>query len=117
VWTSRAMSAHVQAQLLADLHTIGQRADRQLCRTEQQRHDWAQTEIAFAMTWTRNRAGGQLVLADQLVDGLISVHGEILIGFDAIADFTHAALSERAGIVRSRTRQHTPSFYGLYAVA
>jgi hypothetical protein len=29
------LAAHVQAQLLADLHAIGQRADRQVCRTEQ----------------------------------------------------------------------------------
>jgi Domain of unknown function (DUF222) len=65
--------AHMEAQLLADLHAIGQRADKAMCQTEVERHDWAETEIAFAMTWTRNRAGAQLYLADQLVDRLPAV--------------------------------------------
>src|SRR5262245_60370212 len=67
------LAAHVQAQLLADLHAIGGRADRLLCRTEQDRDEWAQTEVAFAMTWTHTRAGGQLVFAEQLVDRLPAV--------------------------------------------
>jgi Domain of unknown function (DUF222) len=65
--------AHVEAQLLADLHAIGQRADTAVCTTERERHDWAGTEVAMAMTWTANRAGAQLCLADQLVDRLPAV--------------------------------------------
>src|SRR5919199_971896 len=65
--------AHAEAQLLADLHAIAQRVDRVLCRTEAQRHEWAETEIGFAMTWTRNRAGAHLCLADQLLDRLPAV--------------------------------------------
>jgi Domain of unknown function (DUF222) len=67
------LAAHVQAQLLADLHAIGQRVDTAMCQTEQERQDWAETEIAMAMTWTARRAGGQLWLADQLVDRLPAV--------------------------------------------
>ena len=64
------LAAHVQAQLLADLHAISGRADRSLCRTEQERDEWAQSEVAFAMTWTQNRASGQLILAEQLLERL-----------------------------------------------
>jgi hypothetical protein len=67
------LAAHVQAQLLADLHAIGQRADPQMCTTELERQDWAETEIAMAMTWTRTRAGAQLCLADDLMDRLPAV--------------------------------------------
>jgi Domain of unknown function (DUF222) len=67
------LAAHVQAQLLADPHAIGQRADTVMCRTEVERQDWAETEIAMAMTWTARRASGQLWLADQLVDRLPAV--------------------------------------------
>jgi hypothetical protein len=67
------LAAHVQAQLLADLHAIGQRTDTVLCDTEQERQDWAETEIAMAMRWTARRAGGQLWLAEQLVGRLPAV--------------------------------------------
>jgi Domain of unknown function (DUF222) len=65
--------AHVEAQLLADLHAIGRRADKLLCKDEVDRHEWAETEIGFALTWTRTRAGGQLVFADNLLDRLPAV--------------------------------------------
>jgi hypothetical protein len=67
------LAAHVQAQLLADLHAVGQRADKVLCKDEVDRHEWAETEIGFALTWTRRRAGDQLVFADNLLDRLPAV--------------------------------------------
>jgi Domain of unknown function (DUF222) len=63
----------MEAQLLADLHAIGLRADKLLCRDEVDRHEWAETEIGFALTWTRKRAGDQLVFADTLLDRLPAV--------------------------------------------
>jgi hypothetical protein len=65
--------AHLQAQLLADLHAIGQRADAVLCETELERHEFAAAEIGFAMRWTARRASGQLCLADDLVVRLPTV--------------------------------------------
>ena len=87
------LAAHVPAQLLADLHAIGGRVDRVLCRDEVDRHEWAETEIAFAMTWTRHRAGAQLVFADDLVDRLPAVFAALDAGETSHAVGCQAAIA------------------------
>jgi hypothetical protein len=63
--------AHLQAQLLADLHAIGQRSDEAVGRPEGSGAGrWAEVEVALAMCWTGRAAGGQLGLADDVIDKL-----------------------------------------------
>jgi hypothetical protein len=63
--------AHLQAQLLADLHAIGQRSDEAVGRPEGPGAGrWAEVEVALAMCWTSRAAGGQLGLADDVIDKL-----------------------------------------------
>jgi hypothetical protein len=63
--------AHLQAQLLADLHAIGQRSDEAVGRPEGSGAGrWAEVEVALAMCWTSRAAGGQLGLADDVIDKL-----------------------------------------------
>ncbi len=61
------LAAHLQAQLLADIHAIGQRTDDLFRTDEQERRGWAECEVAMAMTWTSRAAGWQLSLAEDLV--------------------------------------------------
>ena len=49
--------SHLQAQLLASLHAIGQRCDEITRRDEAERRSWAESEVAFAMGWTGNAEG------------------------------------------------------------
>jgi hypothetical protein len=51
------LAAHLQAQLLADLHAIAHRTDEVLANDEQGRRHWAEYEVATAMTWTQRAAG------------------------------------------------------------
>jgi hypothetical protein len=63
--------AHLQAQLLADLHAIGQRSDEAVGRPEGPGAGrWAEVEVALAMCWTSRAAGVQLGLADDVIDKL-----------------------------------------------
>jgi hypothetical protein len=63
--------AHLQAQLLADLHAIGQRSDEAVGRPEGPGAGrWAEVEVALAMCWTSRAAGSQLGLADDVIDKL-----------------------------------------------
>jgi hypothetical protein len=65
------LNAHLQAQLLADLHAIGARSDEAVGRpVDSDARRWAEVEIAFALTWTSRAASGQLGLADDLIDRL-----------------------------------------------
>jgi hypothetical protein len=64
------LAAHMQAQLLADIHAIGQRTDHLVRADEKERRGWAECEVAMAMTWTSRAAGWQLSLAEDLVDRL-----------------------------------------------
>jgi hypothetical protein len=65
--------SHLQAQLLADLRAIGQRCDEVTGRDEAGRRSWAESEVAFAMTWTHYAAGTQLCLAEDCVERLPAV--------------------------------------------
>jgi hypothetical protein len=68
------LNAHLQAQLLADLHAIGARSDEAVGRpVDSDARRWAEVEIAFALTWTSRAASGQLGLADDLIDRLPAV--------------------------------------------
>jgi hypothetical protein len=67
------LAAHLQAQLLADIHAIGQRTDDLFRANEQERRRWAECEVAMAMTWTARAAGWQLSLAEDLVERLPAV--------------------------------------------
>jgi hypothetical protein len=65
------LNAHLQAQLLADLHAIGARSDEAVDRqADSDARRWAEVEIAFALYWTNRTAGSQLGLADDLIDRL-----------------------------------------------
>jgi hypothetical protein len=65
--------AHLNAQLLADMHAVGQRSDESVGATPANEHRWAEVEVAFALSWTHRTAGWQLDLADDLVDRLPAV--------------------------------------------
>jgi uncharacterized protein DUF222 len=67
------LAAHVQAQLLADVHAMRGRTDEILGADEQGRRGWAECEVGFALTWTRHAAGWQLSLAEELIDHLPAV--------------------------------------------
>jgi len=75
------LAAHLQAQLLADLHAIGQRAQEvfgdQVDADPVDRARWAEVEIAFAMTWTTRAADIQLGLAEDLLDKLPAVYAAL----------------------------------------
>ncbi len=64
------LAAHLQAQLSADIHAIGQRTDDLVGAKEAERRGWAECEVAMAMTWTSRAAGWQLSLAEDLVERL-----------------------------------------------
>jgi hypothetical protein len=44
------------------------------------RYPWAETELAFAMRWTRTAAGGRLEQARELVEDLPAVQTALLTG-------------------------------------
>jgi hypothetical protein len=62
--------SHLQAQLLADLHAIGQRCDEVTRSDEVERRSWAEAEVAFAMGWTHYAASTQLCLAEETIERL-----------------------------------------------
>jgi hypothetical protein len=63
--------AHIQAQLLADLHAVGTRSDQAVGRqADSTANRWGEVEIAFALTWTSRAADTQLGLADDVIDRL-----------------------------------------------
>jgi hypothetical protein len=63
--------AHIQAQLLADLHAVGNRSDQAVGRqADSTANRWAEIEIAFALTWTARAADTQLGLADDVIKRL-----------------------------------------------
>jgi Domain of unknown function (DUF222) len=64
------LAAHLQAQLLADIHAIGQRTGDLVGGSEEERRGMGECEVAMAMTWTSRAAGWQLSLAEDLVDRL-----------------------------------------------
>ncbi len=61
------LAAHLQAQLLADIHAIGQRTGNLAGGGEEDRRGLGECEVALAMTWTSRAAGWQLSLAEDLV--------------------------------------------------
>jgi hypothetical protein len=71
--------SHLQAQLLSDLHAIGQRCDTAI-GADPARGRWAEVEIAFALRWTSRAAANQLGLADDLCDRLPAVHAALNTG-------------------------------------
>jgi hypothetical protein len=71
------LAAHLQAQLLADIHAIGQRTDHLVGAKEEERRGWAECEVAMAMTWTVRAAGWQLSLAEDLVVRLPAVYAAL----------------------------------------
>lgn len=72
--------SHLQAQLLADLHTMAQRCDEVTRRDEAERRSWAESEVAFAMTWTHHAASGQLCLAEDAIGRLPAVFAALEAG-------------------------------------
>src|SRR3979490_211949 len=63
--------AHLNAQLLADLHAVGARPDVGVGRAaDSDANRWAEVEIALALTWTNRAAGAQLGLADDVIQRL-----------------------------------------------
>src|SRR4030081_2751766 len=63
--------AHLNAQLLADLHAVGARSDVAVGRSaDSDANRWAEVEIALALTWTNRAAGAQLGLADDVIQRL-----------------------------------------------
>jgi hypothetical protein len=71
------LAAHLQAQLLADTHAIGQRTDDLFRADEQERRGWGECEVAMAMTWTARAAGWQLSLAEDLLVRLPAVYAAL----------------------------------------
>jgi hypothetical protein len=66
------LASHVQGELYADLHAISrdQPVDEQPDDDPERRHEWAATEIAFALRWTHTTATIRLDQATRMVEDL-----------------------------------------------
>src|SRR3979490_1723023 len=63
--------AHLNAQLLADLHAVGARSDVAVGRSaDSDANRWAEVEIALALTWPNRAPGAQPGWAADLIQRL-----------------------------------------------
>jgi Domain of unknown function (DUF222) len=75
--------SHLQAQLLEDLYAVSWEeppADGPVAPQQASRYPWAETELAFAMRWTRTAAGGRLEQARELIEDLPAVRAALSAG-------------------------------------
>jgi hypothetical protein len=77
------LASYLQARLLEDLYAISWEeppAGGVVMPEQASRYPWAETEIAFAMRWTRTAAGGRLEQARELIEDLPAVQAALLAG-------------------------------------
>lgn len=75
--------AHQEAEFLSDLHAIARTVPDQGSqpgRRDPGKYPWAEVEAACALRWSYHRAGAHLVLADEVIDRLPSVHAALAAG-------------------------------------
>jgi hypothetical protein len=79
------LSAHIQAELLADIYAVSQDddgvdEDAVSRHGAPSRYPWAASEVAFALRWTETAAGARLEQARQLVEDLPRVFAALRAG-------------------------------------
>src|SRR5690606_8289861 len=79
------LASYVQARLLEDLYAVSleeppQDRDPVVDPQQASRYPWAETEVAFALRWTRVAAAGRLEQARELIEDLPAVHAALLAG-------------------------------------
>jgi hypothetical protein len=76
--------AHQEAQFLSDLHAVARAVPDQGAqpgrRDQPGKYAWAEVEAACALRWSYGRAGGHMILADEVIDRLPAIHAALVAG-------------------------------------